>query len=505
MPRTSRRIFRRGTSCATATLLAGAILAAAPLGHASDLTEDERPPAMAVGAVAGDASGPDALPDALFWRREAALSLQLDPLQALSCPGGWTWESEWAPLYDGPRGERVRREQNTLRLVSEERPLRWGFEVDQSASVDRGGEEGWSVRSERPRSADATLAGSYRSDRAAAALAVGQSERSPGASFSARLRVARAITAGWSLSRWARSGRLRVLWDEDGVETEVDASGDWSEQRAEAGIQAVTPWGLAFEGGLSALDRAPRGGAEGDRLERRLLWRSSHATARARLSWARVSLGLDHGSGQEDLRVSRGGTAYAHAKGPREKTQLRLAFETVGGRLSVTLWKGSTRGDARGDVAMWPFDGALGLVGTRRVAWAEASLQHAGLAVDLLPGSAHTLDGGLAVWHLEPDARFSSWRASFFGLGREDQMSGASRVRDVIALGARGGARVRLAGASLRVEVIQWVPVRVLRTLGEGAPRTDGAASSGAPTQEGRGMAGWGGTILRVRLSAGTW
>jgi len=293
-----------------------------------------------------------------------------------------------------------------------------------------------------------------------------------------------------------------VLWDEDGVETEVDASGDWSEQRAEAGIETVTPWGLAFEGGLSALDRAPLGGAGGDRLERRLLWRSSHFVARARFSWARVSLGLDHGSGQEDLRVARGGTAYAHAKGPREKSQLRLAFETVGGRLSVTVWKGSMGGDARGDVAMWPFDAALGLVGTRRVAWAEASLQQAGLAVDLLPESAHTLDGGIAVWRLEPKARFSSWRAPFFGLGREDQTSGASRVRDVIALGARGGATVRLAGASLRVEVIQWVPVRVLHTPGEGdSPQTGGAVSSGGPT---RGMAGWGGTILRVRLGAGT-
>src|SRR5262249_55289826 len=159
-------------------------------------------------------------------------------------------------------------------------------------------------------------------------------------------------------------------------------------------------------------------------------------------------------------------------------------------------WTGVWRGAARGSLALWPFDAAVAMSGTRMVAHSEGTLDHWGLSVDLGRPATGRVDGGLALWSLAPRASYDSWQGTFFGLGREDQSSGTTDLHSVLALGARMGLAADWFGARYRVEAVQWVPVRVERERVGAGSAGGGTSGPGASTSGGA----RGGTILRISI-----
>src|SRR5262249_61011417 len=143
------------------------------------------------------------------------------------------------------------------------------------------------------------------------------------------------------------------------------------------------------------------------------------------------------------------------------------------------------RGGARGSLALWPFDAAAAVSGTRRVAHSEGVLDHWGLSVDLGRPASSRADGGLALWSLAPRASYDSWQGTWFGLGREDQSSGATDLRSVLVVGAKLGLAAEWFGARYRVEAVQWVPVRTERDQDAAGGHVAGRASLRGTTADG--------------------
>jgi len=96
----------------------------------------------------------------------------------------------------------------------------------------------------------------------------------------------------------------------------------------------------------------------------------------------------------------------------------------------------------------------------------------------------------MAAWILRPRADFRSWQATLLGLGHDDEGSGATSLRSVLALGVRAAAKVQWGAGAVKLEAIQWVPARIVRSsrtsssagpepiVGNGGPR--GKARGGA-------------------------
>src|SRR4029077_18772707 len=100
----------------------------------------------------------------------------------------------------------------------------------------------------------------------------------------------------------------------------------------------------------------------------------------------------------------------------------------------------------------------------------------------------HGIDGGLALWRLAPRADFAGWQATAMGLGRDDASSGEVAIRSAWACGVRLGAAVRWSALSLRVEGVQWVPLRIDRGLGsESASGGRGGGGAGSSPHAGGG------------------
>jgi hypothetical protein len=304
-----------------------------------------------------------------------------------------------------------------------------------------------------------------------------------------------------STSRWAQSGILFVRWEDDGLAAEVDASGRWREERSRARIDLMVRRWLGIKASLETLGRSPIPGEAEDHLDREFDWKAYGLEVRARLPGVSVEASLEHGSGRQELSVSRRGTAYVRAEGPLASSQATLLLEPASLPVEIRAWDGHGEGDARGHVAMWPFDGLLGLIGSQRAANGAATLDHDGLSVDLHRRAGPGFDGGVAVWRMAPRATFSSWRSAFFGLGREDESFGETRIRSLTALGLRGAVQSRWGGTGIRLELVQWVPVNVSR---EPQDSPSGPGEAGMGSDEGAGGTGGssGGTIVRVTVTS---
>ena len=107
----------------------------------------------------------------------------------------------------------------------------------------------------------------------------------------------------------------------------------------------------------------------------------------------------------------------------------------------------------------------------------------------------------MAAWILRPRADFESWQATLLGLGHDDAGSGATSLRSVLALGARAAAKLQWGAGAVRLEVIQWVPARIVRSS-----RPAGSPSSGGtrPVGESGGPGGKasGGAIVRFSIES---
>ncbi len=444
-------------------------------------------------------AGPDPLPEAYWWREVAPRSAAVDPLRAVEGAAGVACEVEWAPIYDGPHASRVRQERVSIRSVSSRAGWLLGAEVAEASGEGGNGEEQWFARVSQPRFTAGTLVVGRSGARAACALALSQVDRRTGLAASARARFSEGITVGWRWSRSPASGRLVARWEDGDVTGNVDASGSWTDQRSSCDLSVALPLRLSARLGLDALDRSPSASGPGDRAERPLVWSGGRASLGGVAPGGRWTAEAGWGRGYETIRVVRGGAAYARASGPVESRDATVEWRSGSAPLCLHAWSGTWRESARGSVAMWPFDSFLGLVGAQRVAQGAVSLAHRGLRADVGADRGWILDGGVALWRLEPSAEYTSWRASFFGLGREDRTSGESRIRGVTALGLRAAVHVRLGGIRLNLEGVQWIPVHVGRTqAGRGGEPTAGAGgpSSGSPSSD----ASAGGEVLRVSL-----
>jgi hypothetical protein len=175
------------------------------------------------------------------------------------------------------------------------------------------------------------------------------------------------------------------------------------------------------------------------------------------------------------------------------------SFEARPARLpfAARAWAGRWSSDARASLALWPFDGAGALLGTRRVARSSASLDHGGVSLDYVP-VCHALEGGLALSRLVPRAGYETWQATLFGLGHEDYTSGEAGLREAWLLGTRLATSAAWRGVRARVEAVQWIPVRTTKesAAGAGAPSSGGEAPRAGPGARG-------GTVVRVSIESG--
>src|SRR5262249_41016061 len=219
--------------------------------------------------------------------------------------------------------------------------------------------------------------------------------------------------------------------------------------------------GLAVTGAW--LQRASTSFGPSDGLAPQLWWRTGKVALSARAIHSRWHASFETGEGEEGFRVLRTSTPYLVLGGPVWGSLAELTLEPGRSPIMVRAWPGVWRGAARGSLALWPFDAAVAMSGTRMVAPSEGTLDHWGLSVDLGRPATGRVDGGLALWSLAPRASYDSWQGTFFGLGREDQSSGTTDLHSVLALGARMGLAADWFGARYRVEAVQWVPVRVER------------------------------------------
>ena len=447
------------------------------------------------------AAGPGALPEAYWWRRSLSLSLATDPLQALAVPEGIASAIEWAPIYDGPHASRVRQTLATMRVVAQAGAWRYGAEVEQGSALGAGGEAEWNARLAVPSATTGALGVERTGRRSAYAAAASFWDGHVGGAFSARVRAAPGVEGAVSWSRRTAGGSLFARWDDNGFAGIVDASGTWTEERARGVVSLKLAGSVVASIREETFDRTPQPSETREWLGRRLLWRAEGISVLGRNRMGRWFADYTSGHGWEGLRVDRNGALYARADAPIRSRDLTIEWDPAGVPLRLRTWSGAWSQKARGNVAMWPFDPLLGLVGTHRVAHAEASLAHRGFSIDRGGAADRFLDGGAALWRLEPRADYSSWRATFFGIGREDETSNESNVRAITLLGLRAALLVRAGGTRIRIEGIQWLPVRIERE-GETGGGSGGSGGGGVFGPSDSGGSSTGGSVVRVSITS---
>ena len=167
-------------------------------------------------------------------------------------------------------------------------------------------------------------------------------------------------------------------------------------------------------------------------------------------------------------------------------------------RWSVRMWAGENRASAAGALALWPFDGVAAAIGTRLAANGSFEMRHCGAALNGGPANKRGWDGGVALWALEPVGRYESWRATLFGLGRDDNQVREVPSKRTLLAGIRVAYTMPVGKRTPRVEVVQWAPLSWPTTSQSvSAAAADPSATTSATLASGR---TWGGTILRVSI-----
>ena len=466
--------------------------------------------ALALGAPA-QAIEPSALPEAIWWRTQPVSSLRLDPLEATLGPGSPSPKAprepasgvavvgaEWAPLYRGSDGSRFVQASRTLSVMTPPGVFRAAAELESHYGALRGGDGSWWVGAERPRWSSGVLAVSCQGRRIAAGAALGASAQQgvTGLALEGRARVAPGWSAGLSWSRWPERALLSVRWKE----TRVVAAGRWLDQRLHSKVTGSCG-GLGLAITQESMDRSGSEAGMGDRLEPALAWRASTIELWGRELAPGWRVRLEHGEGREAIRASRGGTSYAAAAGPVASTLVTVGRAPTGSRVAFHGWAGRCSGAPQGVLALWPFEELGAISGARRVARTSAVLEHQGLSVDRDLRGAPGWEAGMAAWILRPRADFQSWQATLLGLGHDDAGSGATSLRSVLALGARAAAKLQWGAGAVRLEVIQWVPARIVRSSRPaGSPSSVGTR----PVGESGGLGGKasGGAIVRFSIES---
>jgi hypothetical protein len=437
--------------------------------------------------AAGLETGP--LPDALWWSGAEALPLSHDPLGVLSPAPRIRIEQEWAPLYSDRGGARIDRAHRTLTARSRVPSLGTAAVIETRALVARTAAGNWGFGAEHPSGERAFAVIGFEGPRGEVAAALGASEWRPGAALAGRAMLAPGWYAGATWSRWTIGGSMDVRWNDE----RVHAAARWTEQRAGWRIswEPTSAFGVTLE--QLAIDGDPAAFEAPDRASPETAWRATRlavgGSARAAPWRAEAAVG----EGREGLRLWRGGAAYGLVSGPVRRADVSVEVEPTPWRLRA--WSGRWRGEARGAVALWAFDGLAGAAGSRRVATSDAALDHAGFSVERFLGAREAHTGGLALAWLAPRTSWESWLAPVLGLGRSDETSGETDVRDALALGAKVATRITLGEMLLRAELIQWAPLWMReqpRAAASGPPATPGGGG-GAGGSEARG-----GTIVRL-------
>jgi hypothetical protein len=302
------------------------------------------------------------------------------------------------------------------------------------------------------------------------------------------------LRASLAWSRLPEHGEADVRWQD----LVVLADGTWDDQRVAWLLEAAPRPDLAFWLGQDALDRRSvnRGPQGPDQLLPSLSWRATHAGLRARGVGVLWQADVHYGEGRQRMEVAHVGTTYAVAAGPVVQSLATLEARFPNRAFRARAWFGRSSGDAQASLALWPFDAAVGLLGTRRIARSELSLRHGGLGMDV--ASRRGLECGLALSRIAPRAGYESWQATFVGLGRDDASSGNAGMRGAWLLGARLAASLGVGAVRARAELVQWLPLAIERE-----DRTNDAASGGsAPSAGGAGSGAGtrGGTVLRVSI-----
>jgi len=435
---------------------------------------------------------PGLLPEPYWWRDGISVPIARDPLMRER--PGWRIDSEWAPLYASSDGGRFEQARHSLRATTRTGSWRLGAEVESRSSIARGFGAETHVGLESPATRLNAIALAHAGRRLEAGGAAFVAEGRPGASLAAAAPVGPALRASVAWSRLPEHGEADVRWQD----VVVLADGTWDDQRVAWLLEAAPRPDLAFWLGQDALDRrgVERGTEGRDRLLPSLSWRATHAGLRVRglgILWEGEA---HYGEGRQRLEVAHEGTTYAVAAGPVVQSLAALAARFPNRAFRARAWYGRSSGDARASLALWPFDAAVGMLGTRRIAHSELSLRHGGLGMDV--ASRRGLECGLALSRIAPRAGYESWQATFVGLGRDDPSSGNSGMRGAWLLGARFAASVGLRSVRTRVELVQWLPLAVDREA-----RMDTAASGGSATPAtGSGAAAGtrGGTVLRFSI-----
>jgi len=294
-------------------------------------------------------------------------------------------------------------------------------------------------------------------------------------------------------------GALAVRWEDENVA----ARSDWSDRGWEwnlRGTGARSAIGLS----LVSVDRDPESGIERDRAEPSLAWRSEAVTLGFEARGARFTVDGWHGAGNQSTSVTRSGARYAAASGPLSSAGVTLAVRPRRSTLGGRVWTGRWSGNVAGQLALWPFESVTAVLGTMRVAQSTATLRHAGLAIEREPAARSErksgLAGGIALWWVEPRASYRTWQATFLGLGRDDYSAGTSSLRSALLAGIKVAPTFHWSGGTARLELVQWLPVRVWKARGAATPGSgDGSPGGGS----GAGSGSWttGGTVVRMTLA----
>lgn len=445
------------------------------------------------------AAGPSALPDAYWWHRSPSALVAVDPLEALTGPVGVRSAFEWAPIYDGPHASRIRQDLGMSRFVTAMGDWRCGVEIEQGSAIGAGGESDWNARLATPSTTSGAFGISRTGARAAYAGALSLWDGHVGGALSATVQASPGIRGSLSWSRRSAGGTLFARWDDNGVAGIVDAEGTWAEAHARGAVSVRLPVSTVATVHMETFDRTPHSAEASEWLERTLVWRAQGVSLEGQGRLGRWSAAYVSGEGREGLRVERNGAPYARADAPLRSSDVTLEYDPAALPLKLRAWSGTWSQGARGNVSMWAFDPLLGLAGTHRVAHAEAALTHHGFSIDRGGAAEYFLDPGVALWRLAPKADYSTWRAAFFGIGREDESSGESEVQALTLLGLRAALQVRAAGVRIRVEGVQWVPIHIER---ESSASTGGGGSGGGIGSSDSGGASTGGSIVRVSVTS---
>lgn len=448
--------------------------------------------AAALGAPVTAGAWPDAALAPLLWRTRPP-ALAGDPLAMIDAPRDWSATMTWAPLYAGPHDAAVESDTRRVEVRGVRGAWRGAVALDDEWTITRAGVEPWSAGLERSSGTRATVAVGCTGTRVAWAVGTSAVDGRGGLGATARLALSPLVTTSIACARSPGAGRGDVRWDD----VSVTAPGRWTDQ--------ALRWALALKGrrgalelGGAALDRAPVGEGDADRLDPALTRREGYALADWRGSGCSWFATASIGAGREGVALSRADVPYARISGPEHDRLVALACDLPGRWPQLRGWLGRSRASARGALALWPFDVAAGMAGTRAVAESQLDLAAAGLAIERAPRTDAGTEGGVALAWLEPRADYASWRASISGLGHDDPGAGSLPIRHVLLAGGRVAGRVLFGRTVVGVEVAQWVPVRVVRTHAAGVAGGPGAAGgaggNAAATRE------RGGTMLRLSV-----